>query len=103
MGAALDDLTGLEHEDLIGALDRRQTVSYDERRASAAQRVQSVANQRFALAVEARCCLVENENLRVGQHGACDRDSLSLTARQLHAALANHGIVSLLEAVDEFI
>src|SRR6185436_6098988 len=37
MRAALDNLAALEHQDLIGALDRRQAVRDDERRAAAAE------------------------------------------------------------------
>src|SRR5262249_58233055 len=52
--SALDDLTGFEHENLIGALNRRQPVRDDERRAAATQRFEAVLNHRFAFAVETR-------------------------------------------------
>src|SRR4029079_9080024 len=49
MRAALDDLAVFQHEDLVRALDRRQTMGDDERRSAAAQRAKTVADQRFAL------------------------------------------------------
>src|SRR5581483_3492786 len=53
MRAALDDLAGLDDEDLVRALDRGQPVRDHEGGPAAAQRAQAVLNQRFALAVEA--------------------------------------------------
>src|SRR5579884_3346231 len=44
MRAALHDLTTLEHQDLIGALDRRKPVCDDERGSPATQRAEAVAN-----------------------------------------------------------
>ncbi len=40
--------------------------------------------------------------LRVGQHGAGDRQPLALAAAQAHAALADQGVVAVGEPVDEF-
>ena len=47
----------------------------------------------FALGIEARGRFVEDQNARIGQHRARNRDALALSARQLHTALAYHGIV----------
>src|SRR6476661_3082298 len=49
MRSALDDLAVFQHEDLVRALDRRQTMGDDERRPAAAQRAETVADQRFTL------------------------------------------------------
>ena len=67
------------------------------------QRFQAVLNHRLALAVEARRRLVENEDLGVGQNRARDGDALTLSARQAHAALADDGVVPLLERLDELV
>src|SRR5688572_17451760 len=79
--AALDELAAVEDEDLVGAGDRRQTVRDDEGRAPAAQRLEAVLDQRLALAVEARRRLVEDQDARVGEDGASDRQALPLAAR----------------------
>src|SRR5215467_7980040 len=103
MRAALDDLAVLEHQDLVRALDGRQPVRDHERRAAAAQGAQTVADQRLALAVEARRRFVEDENSWIREHGTRDRDALPLTTRELHAALAHDRVVALLEAIHELV
>ena len=65
--------------------------------------LQAVLNQRFALAVEARGRFVENQDRRVGENRARDRDALALAARQPHAALADDRVVALLELLDELV
>ena len=69
----------------------------------AAQRAQAVLDQRLALAVEARGRLVEDQDARIGEDRARDRDALALAARQLHAALADDRVVPLLELLDELV
>src|SRR5439155_9692198 len=101
--AALDDLTVLEDENLIRAADRREPVRDHERRAPAPQRLQAVLNHRLALAVEARRRLVEDQDLRVGENRARDRDALPLAAREAHAALADARVVAFLEPLDELV
>src|SRR5262249_36590229 len=101
--AALDDLAALEHQNLNCAADGREAVRNDERRAAAAQRPQAVLNERLALAVEARGRFVEQQDARVRENRARDRDALALAARQPHAALTDDGVVLLLEAVDELV
>ena len=64
---------------------------------------QAVLDQRLALAVEARRRLVEDQDARIGEDRARDRDALALAARQLHAALADDRVVALLEALDELV
>src|SRR5262249_60874978 len=103
MRAALDDLAVLEHQDLVGAADGREPVGDDEGGAAGAQRLQAILNHRFALAVEARGRLVENQDPRVGENRARDRDALPLPARQPDAALADDRVVAPLEALDELV
>ena len=55
----------------------------DERRAPLAERLEAVLNQRFAFAVEARGRFVEDQDARVRENGAGNRDALTLAARQL--------------------
>ena len=64
---------------------------------------QAVLDQRLALAVEARRGLVEDQDARVGENRARDRDALALPARQLDAALADDRVVALLELLDELV
>ena len=65
--------------------------------------LQAVLDQRLALAVEARRRFVEDQDARVGEDRARDRDALALAARQPHAALADDRVVALLERLDELV
>ena len=103
MRAALDDLAAFQHQNLIGAANRRQPVGDDEGRPPGAQRPQAVLDERFALAVEARRRLVEDEDAGIRQDGARDRDALPLAAREPDAALADDRVVLLLEPLDELV
>src|SRR4051812_48632695 len=86
MGSALDDPAVLHHEDLVRALDGRQAMRDDERRSPLAERAQTVADERFALAVQARRRLVQNENARIREDRARDGHALPLSAREFYAA-----------------
>src|SRR5689334_15889588 len=92
MRAALDEPTGVEHENLIRAEDGREAVSDDECRTPMTQRIQPFLDQRLALAVQARRRFVEQEDGRIGEQRAGDRDALALASRQLHAALPDYRI-----------
>src|ERR687897_2833307 len=99
--AALDDLSMLEDENLIGAADRGQPVRDHERRPSMAQAAEAVLNHRLALAVEAGGRLVEDQDGRVSEDCARDGDALTLAAGQLHTALPHDGVVPALELPHE--
>ena len=52
--------------------------------------------------VDRRGGVVEDQHLRVGEDRARDRDPLPLSAREREAALAEHRLVALGQALDEF-
>ena len=62
------------------------------------QPLQRLLHQRLAFGVERRGRLVEQQDRRVAQDGAGDRDALALAARQRHAALADLAVVALRQA-----
>src|SRR5581483_8365843 len=57
----------------------------------------------FGFRVQARRCLVKNQDSRLGEDGARDRDPLPLSARELYAALSNNRVVLVLERLGELI
>src|SRR6266571_7714386 len=75
----------------------------DKRRAAFAQRSQAVANHRFAFAVETRRRFIQQKDSRIGEYRTRNRDSLTLTTRQLNSALADNRVVFVLESLDELI
>src|SRR4029077_8855912 len=76
--AALDNLSAIEDANQIGIDDRRQAMGDDDRRAPAHQQPQRRLDLAFGFAVERGCCLVEEEDRRVLQHRAGDREALAL-------------------------
>ena len=62
---------------------------------------EALLDERLALGVEARGRLVQEQDARRGQDGACDRHPLALAPRELHAALADDGVEPLGQAVCE--
>jgi hypothetical protein len=64
---------------------------------------QAVLNHLLALAVEARRRFVEDQHARVRENRARDRHTLTLTARQLDAALADDRVVAVGKLADELV
>ncbi len=60
-------------------------------------------HQRLAFGVERRGRLVEQQDRRVAQDGAGNRDALALAAGQRHAALADLAVIALFELQDELV
>jgi hypothetical protein len=86
--AAVDDLAGVDEQDLVGALDRRDAVGDHDRRPVAHQPVERLLDQVVGPGVDARGRLVQDQDARVDQDRARDRDALALPAREAGAALA---------------
>ena len=101
--AALHDLSLLHHHDLIGAANRRKPVRDDERGPSLHQIRKALLDHLLRFRVEAGRCFVENQNARLGQNGARNRDALPLAARELHAAFADDRVVFVGERFGELI
>src|SRR4029079_9440098 len=55
----------------------------------------------FALGVERACRLVEDQNRRVLQDRACDRDPLALAPGKLDSALTPERVVAVGQRLDE--
>ncbi len=64
---------------------------------------QTLLDQRLRFRVQAGCGFVKNQDARVGQNGARNRDALLLPPGKFYAAFADDGIVFVLEGLREFI
>ena len=95
MSAALDDMSIVQYKDLIGVADGLQTVGiHDDGHViglSLARPLQFI----LIIRVYAACCLVQNDDRCVLQHGAGDGNPLFLAAGQSTASLANHGVIAI--------
>src|ERR1700746_1641488 len=97
----LDDAAALDGDDAIRAANRRQAVSDHKYGAALAYLLHVVLDDPLALIVECACCLVEDQDARVGDECTRDRNALALATRQVAAALSDEGVVALRELEDE--
>ena len=65
------------------------------------QCVERFLDQALGARVHAGGCFVQNQDARVGQRGAGDREQLALSLAQTGAAFAQHGLIFLRQALDE--
>src|SRR5207237_9973706 len=91
----LDDAAVIENDYLVGVADRREAVRDRDRRAALGQPVERLLHQPLGLGVERARRFVEDEDRRVAQDRAGDRDALLLTAGETVAALADDRVITL--------
>ncbi len=87
MRAGLDDSPRVDHDDAIGLLHGAEPMGDDERRATSREPLERGANVVGGLGIERARRLVEDEDGRVLEDRARDRDALPLAARQEAPAL----------------
>src|SRR6266536_6241974 len=97
LGAALDDAPPLHDEDLVGAADSGEAVSDDQRRSATEEAVERTLDQDLRRPVDVRSRLVEDQDSRVCEQGARDRDQLALACGEACAALAHLVVEAVLE------
>ena len=90
-----DDAAGVDDEDLVGVLDRREAVGDHDRGAPGESDAERLLHERFGLGVEVAGGFVEDHDRRVLQQQPRDGEALLLAARQPVAALADDGVVAV--------
>ena len=93
----------IHDDDAVGFLHGRQAVRDDDRRAPCHQLLERLLHEQLARGVERARRLVEQQNRRILENRACDRDALPLSARQPHAALAEERVVALRQRAQELV
>src|ERR1700691_6711656 len=78
-------------------------MSYDDDGAPAHDRAHVVLNDPFALIVERRGRLVQNENAGICDERPRNRDTLALAARKIDPTFFDHRVVALRQLSDEFV
>jgi hypothetical protein len=94
MRALLHDAALLQHDEPVHARDGGQTVRNRDHGFAFHQAQQLVLDGHFHFAVQGRCRLVQHQDGRVFQHHSGNRHALTLTAAELHTALAYLGLVA---------
>ena len=95
MAALFDDAPLVEDENTVGADHARQAMRQDQGRAPGRQAVDRLLDHRLVFGIDRGQRLVEDQDRRIAQQGAGDRQPLALTAGQHDAALADHRLVAL--------
>jgi hypothetical protein len=95
--AAFNDAPGIDDENNIGVEDRGEAVRDDEARAAFHRFFERGLDERFVFGIECGGRFVEDEDARVFEEHARDREALTLAAGEFVAALAD----DRLEAVGE--
>jgi hypothetical protein len=101
--ALLGDLALVEHDDSPGLPDRRQPVRDHDRGATCQQTAQPLLDARLSPDVYVRRGLVEDQDARVGDRRARERDQLPLTRREMSAALAHLRVVAVRHPLDQLV
>ena len=89
MRAALDDAAPLQDEDLVGVPDGAQALGDDEGGPPGHQGAQRLLDLLLGLGVDARGGVVQDQDARVEEERAGDRDPLLLPAGERDAPLAD--------------
>src|SRR5260221_7187266 len=94
VGAVFDKAAAVDGDDAVAAADGREPVRDDEHRSPAADLLHALLDDALALVIERARRLVENEDARIGDERARDRQPLLLAAREAAAALADDRVVA---------
>ena len=80
MRALLDDVSVIEHQDAVAFEHRGKAMRDHDCRASLHQPVERRLHQRLALGIECGRRFIEQQQRRIAEDGARDRDALALPA-----------------------
>ena len=97
----LDNAAVLQNDYSVRAAYRCKTVGDDEGRSSFQQARERALNLELGVTIDAGGCLVEHQNLRIGDKGTRKTDQLTLPEREINSALVELRLVSGFEAHDE--
>jgi hypothetical protein len=99
--ALLGDAAVLDHDDPVGVAHGREAMRDDERGPAAEDATQRVLDEDLGSRVHRGRGLVEDQDGRVGEDGAGERDQLPLPGREQRASLADARLVAVRQALDE--
>src|SRR5690606_8670799 len=88
----LDDAPGVDDDDAVGMLHGGEAVRDHEGGAALRELLERLLDGSLGLSIEGRRSLVQDQDRRVLEEDAGDRQALLLAAGELHAPLADEGI-----------
>ncbi len=95
MGALLDDVAGVDNEDLVGVLDGAEAVGNDEAGLALHQAPDGLLYLALGVGVHVAGCFVEDQHVGVVEHGAGNGEELFLALGDVAAVLIDDGVVAL--------
>ncbi len=101
VGPGRDHPPVTEEHDAVGEGDRRGPVGDDQRRPTVHHLTEGGADLVLLRGIDRRRGVVEDQDARVGEHGAGDGDALPLTAGEREPVLADDGVVPGRQRLDE--
>ncbi len=101
MGAGLGDASTIQNEDAVGPADGGEAMGHDEAGTVAHEPFQRALQACLGDGVDAGGGFVENEDGRIGQHGAGEADDLPLPEGEPGTTLAHHRVEALRHRLDE--
>jgi hypothetical protein len=103
VAADFDDATPVENDQAIGVTQGGQAVGNGNRRPSAHQVVERLLDFLLGRRIDGRSGLVEDQDARVDQQRAGDRNPLPFATRQRLAAFADQRVITMRQAQDELV
>ncbi len=100
MAALLGDTGLIHHHDAVGVADGGQPMRDDQGGSPACQFRQGTLDGVLGFGIEGRGGFVQDQDRRVFEEHARNRQALFLTTRQFHPALADHGIQTVRQRSD---
>ena len=103
VGALLDDLAVLHHQDHVGIPDRGEPVGDDEAGPIGPQRRHGMLHQHFGSGVDRAGRLVQDQQCRIGQECPGDGDQLLLAGADIAGFLIQHSVIAVRQRMHEAI
>ena len=97
------DLAFAQHDDQICPADLRQAMRDDKGRPPAGRVGDGALDLVLGRRVDRGGGIIQDQNVRIGQEGACQGDALALSAGERDAAFADDGCIALVKGLDEII
>src|SRR6266508_2462769 len=103
MRAVLDEPAALDRDDAVTPAHRRQPVSDDEHGAAFGDLLHILLDNPFTLVVKRARGFIEDQDTRVADQCASNRDALALSTRKIGAPLAYDGVITFRKFQDEVV
>ena len=93
----------VHNNNTVGIPDCGKTVRNDKGRSALGQVIYRLLNVIFGDVVQSRGCFVKDKYLRVTDQGACNGNSLLLTAGEVGTVFSNLGVEPIGELIRKFV